>query len=901
MKTKQFTETFIDYVDGKIRREALSFKLTLGGRAGPGGGDGLPWNGIIGQLVQKRVAYDTTASASPCFDPGSGYWLASGSLLDNLNFIRYHQLPATWFETSPTSPRGLSVNVASGVWYDGENSYFIFSGGVSPTFTLPINNPRIDVVYVTSSGTIGIQQGIEAASPGITMPTASGVLPAWAIYLPPFASGIGYPCETYSGYLYQDLRPFMSYPPGGGGGGISVDCHQGSLIIGDATNSWIEFPIGPAGTVPLSNGVTAAWAAVFDAVLPTTITPDAAGAVGVANFAARRDHEHPIACDAPASPSVDLAASTEGGSTSFARSDHAHQLDQSIAPTWTGVHLYQNPALNTANPCYVIEIDYIKTAGATTAADDMAGIYSIFELDQVGGTIGDFYGAYFEARIDNGTVGANKDMWGVYTFLDLNGGALSQDAWGLQAKIQQSGTTIANKIWGIDSWIDLDTGSVGDDVIGISTWIDIGAGYTSPGSDVFGFYAYVDVDVAPSGTVYMVYLDEQDGIDYGVYQSGTAYNYFGGRIGVRNATSPACAVHAEEGICEIRVEYTNTGNYGRYSIYENATWKAFLDIAGSTFGTNYLQNSFTIYTNTGDIHLQPGSTYVGINLSAAPTAALDMIGNLYVETGYVGIGRPPSSSVHFAVQDLAVNTAGAYYGTYSRHDKTAGGATGADYFGTYSYVNVNEAAGGVRDLYGAYTFGALNSGTIRTMYGMNFLAQMNAGTATSSIYGTSIYVDINAGAGNIGGNVYGLSITVPIANMTSGTITGNVYGEYMLLDVDEDPTGAVYAIYIGDYSNVDWCFYQAGYGAPNYFAGNVGLGATAWGAGATYTLAIANGTAPASWVANEIQIYSKDSSSNAATLALWLEQGITGGTFTPNTRVKIYINGVEYYWGLQTV
>ena len=43
---------------------------------------------------------------------------------------------------------------------------------------------------------------------------------------------------------------------------------------------------------------------------------------------------------APASPSVDLAASAIGTANSFAHSDHTHQLDQAIVPTWTSLHIF---------------------------------------------------------------------------------------------------------------------------------------------------------------------------------------------------------------------------------------------------------------------------------------------------------------------------------------------------------------------------------------------------------------------------------------------------------------------------------------------------------------------------------------------------------------------------------
>jgi hypothetical protein len=74
----------------------------------------------------------------------------------------------------------------------------------------------------------------------------------------------------------------------------------------------------------------------------TTIQPDDAASYGSSANPARSDHRHAIATAAPAANSVNLAASTEGIGTSFARADHTHQLDQSIAPTWTGQHLFQN-------------------------------------------------------------------------------------------------------------------------------------------------------------------------------------------------------------------------------------------------------------------------------------------------------------------------------------------------------------------------------------------------------------------------------------------------------------------------------------------------------------------------------------------------------------------------------
>lgn len=63
-------------------RNIKAHPLNLGGIAGGGGGVGGPPGGFIGWLPQTRVAYDEDEFATP-FNVGSG------SLLDNLNHIRY--------------------------------------------------------------------------------------------------------------------------------------------------------------------------------------------------------------------------------------------------------------------------------------------------------------------------------------------------------------------------------------------------------------------------------------------------------------------------------------------------------------------------------------------------------------------------------------------------------------------------------------------------------------------------------------------------------------------------------------------------------------------------------------------------------------------------------------------
>jgi len=65
--------------------------------------------------------------------------------------------------------------------------------------------------------------------------------------------------------------------------------------------------------------------AIFDANVPGTIECDDAAGVGVAAFAARRDHQHAIVCAIAGTISPDDSAA-EGSAASFSRSDHAHAI-----------------------------------------------------------------------------------------------------------------------------------------------------------------------------------------------------------------------------------------------------------------------------------------------------------------------------------------------------------------------------------------------------------------------------------------------------------------------------------------------------------------------------------------------------------------------------------------------
>ncbi|KKK58110.1 hypothetical protein LCGC14_3047730, partial [marine sediment metagenome] len=84
--------------------------------------------------------------------------------------------------------------------------------------------------------------------------------------------------------------------------------------------------------------------------------------------------------------------------------------------------------------------------------------------------------------------------------------------------------------------------------------------------------------------------------------------------------------------------------------------------------------------------------------------------------------------------------------------------------------------------------------------------------------------------------------------------------------------------------------------------GCLGIATSTFDSTAKDFLAIANGIEPAAHTDNQIYIGSVDSSDATSTLALYLEQAIENiGTFTPSHKIKIKINGTEYWIQLDAV
>lgn len=141
------------------------------------------------------------------------------------------------------------------VYFGDADQRVPFSSGDTPNFSTPASQPRIDIVYITPSGDIKVQQGTEAASPTLPSlsPSGDSRFPICAVWNKPNQTRIvnfeNKDASSGDGYIYKDLRPWMRGPG--------------------------------AGAAKLTTSV-----------IPSNTTGDAQAAVGTNAEAARADHKH---------------------------------------------------------------------------------------------------------------------------------------------------------------------------------------------------------------------------------------------------------------------------------------------------------------------------------------------------------------------------------------------------------------------------------------------------------------------------------------------------------------------------------------------------------------------------------------------------------------------------------
>lgn len=135
----------------------------------------------------------------------------------------------------------------------------------------------------------------------------------------------------------------------------------------DETSTTTISPNASAASGTLSEVARSDHTHAITTAVANSIVPDATATEGSSTSFSRSDHTHGIVTETPVN--VDLNVNAEGVSTGFARADHKHYLDESIIPTWTGLHTFQNGI--TANTAGTVDIDVEADFDAAVQMDQV--------------------------------------------------------------------------------------------------------------------------------------------------------------------------------------------------------------------------------------------------------------------------------------------------------------------------------------------------------------------------------------------------------------------------------------------------------------------------------------------------------------------------------------------------
>ena len=259
-------------------------------------------------------------------------------------------------------------------------------------------------------------------------------------------------------------------------------------------------------------------------------------------------------CAAPDADSVNVAASSEGSNSTYSRSDHTHNLDEGIAPTWTSGHTFQ-ATMST----------YDVLPGATDSYDLGSSTY--------------WYSQMFVSQI-NAAVFAEEQI-------ALLGGWLyvSHDAGTFAAEVGASDTTI-----------DFGKAMTVSDFIVVKAYDKSGTVKTE----------YIQVGSLVSGTTYNVTRDlaAAHGTDPN-WAAGTPFAVLGqtgdGRIELNAYDAPRIQIIVQDDA----VTYSNTTEYLRLGDMNGAFGSDAADEWGLGVG-DYSGGNYLAYNTTDGFEMKTG-------------------------------------------------------------------------------------------------------------------------------------------------------------------------------------------------------------------------------------------------------------------------------------------------------
>ena len=187
-----------------------------------------------------------------------------------------------------------------------------FEDTASVTWAFNANTNEIEATATGAGEVSTISFGTTGLTP--SSPTGGAIVVAGTL-----AIGSGGTGQTTAAAAFAALSPLTT---------------EGDIIYETAAPAPGRLPIGAANTALVSNGSVPVWAAIVNSVAAGTgITVSAAtGAVTIGCSITQSSGANPTG-------KVGLTE-TNGSAATFMRSDGAPEIDQTIAPTWTGDHTF---------------------------------------------------------------------------------------------------------------------------------------------------------------------------------------------------------------------------------------------------------------------------------------------------------------------------------------------------------------------------------------------------------------------------------------------------------------------------------------------------------------------------------------------------------------------------------
>lgn len=218
-------------------------------------------------------------------------------------------------------------------------------------------------------------------------------------------------------------------------------------------------------------------------------------------------------------------------------------------PQFTTIKMY-NAAVDTTTPYLGIYNTHVKTAGVTDYNDIFWGINNYIGYNQSGGVLSHSYAFDNTFVLINGDIGDgsnSRNLYGIYDFVDLDGGKIYGNVYGSNTNIDQEA---ANEV----------TGSI------------------------YGHYIDIDADGTVGGSVVGLYLLEGSNVDYGIFQNGTADNYLGGKLGIGVYPKTKLTVEGTITLKEQAAANGDTAAYGQIWVKSDApNVLMFTDDTGADF------------------------------------------------------------------------------------------------------------------------------------------------------------------------------------------------------------------------------------------------------------------------------------------------------------------------------